>query len=54
MWRNSIETPEEVANTLRKALQFVDTHKLYPSTNYEMAPLSPKVARGKLNALSDD
>ena len=49
---NSIETPEEVANTLRKALQFVDADKLYPSTNCEMAPLSRKVARGKLNALS--
>ena len=45
---NSIETPEEVANTLRKALQFVDADKLYPSTNCGMAPLSREVARGKL------
>jgi 5-methyltetrahydropteroyltriglutamate--homocysteine methyltransferase len=49
---NSIETPEEVANTLRKALQFVDADKLYPSTNCGMAPLSRRVATGKLNALS--
>lgn len=49
---NSIETPEEVANTLRKALQFVDADKLYPSTNCGMTPLSRQVARGKLNALS--
>jgi len=49
---NSIETPEEVANTLRKALQFVDADKLYPSTNCGMAPLARHVARGKLNALS--
>ena len=28
-----IETPEEVADTLRKALQFVDADKLYPATN---------------------
>lgn len=49
---NSIETPEEVANTLRKALQFVDADKLYPSTNCGMTPLSRQVARGKLQALS--
>jgi len=49
---NTIETPEEVANTLRKALKFVDAELLYPSTNCGMAPLSHRVARGKLNALS--
>ncbi|KMK28697.1 5-methyltetrahydropteroyltriglutamate--homocysteine methyltransferase [Pluralibacter gergoviae] len=48
---NAIETPEEVADTLRKALQFVDADKLYPCTNCGMAPLSRRVARGKLNAL---
>ena len=47
-----IETPEEVASTLRKALQFVDADKLYPSANGGMAPLSRQVANGKLNALS--
>ncbi len=49
---NTIETPEQVADTLRKALRFVDADKLYPSTNCGMAPLSRQVARGKLNALS--
>jgi 5-methyltetrahydropteroyltriglutamate--homocysteine methyltransferase len=49
---NTIETPEEVAETLRKALQFVDADKLYPCTNCGMAPLSHEVATGKLNALS--
>ncbi len=48
---NEIETPEEVAATLRAALQFVDADKLYPSTNCGMAPLARSVARGKLNAL---
>lgn len=48
---NTIETPEEVAETLRKALQFVDADKLYPCTNCGMAPLSRDVARGKLKAL---
>ncbi|MEE3215127.1 MAG: methionine synthase, partial [Pseudomonadota bacterium] len=47
-----IETPEEVANTLRKALQFVDADKLYPCTNCGMAPLSRQVARAKMDALS--
>lgn len=50
--RPEIETPEEVAATLRKALQFVDADKLYPCTNCGMAPLSRSVARGKLAALS--
>ena len=49
---NTIETPEEVADTLRKALQFVDADKLYPSTNCGMTPLARHVARGKLQALS--
>lgn len=49
---NSIETPEEVAATLRKALEFVDADKLYPATNCGMAPLAREIARGKLNALS--
>jgi len=49
---NAIEAPEEVAATLRKALQFVDADKLYPCTNCGMTPLSRQVARGKLEALS--
>ena len=48
----NVETPEEVADTLRKALQFVDADKLYPCTNCGMAPLPRHVARGKLGALS--
>ncbi len=46
-----VETPDEVAETLREALQFVDADKLYPSTNCGMAPLPRSVARGKLAAL---
>ncbi|MNL57399.1 2-hydroxypropyl-CoM lyase [compost metagenome] len=49
---DTVETPEEVANTLRKALKFVDADKLYPCTNCGMAPLSRRVATGKLSALS--
>lgn len=46
-----IETPEEVAATLREALKYVDADKLYPCTNCGMAPLSREVARDKLKAL---
>jgi len=49
----SIETPEEVASTLRNALNFVDPDKLYACTNCGMAPLPREVARGKLKALAD-
>ncbi|WP_372360489.1 methionine synthase [Xanthomonas axonopodis pv. poinsettiicola] len=49
---STIETPQEVADTLRKALRFIDADKLYPSTNCGMAPLAREVARGKLKALS--
>ena len=47
-----IETPDEVAATLREALKYVDADKLYPCTNCGMAPLSRDVARAKLSALS--
>jgi 5-methyltetrahydropteroyltriglutamate--homocysteine methyltransferase len=47
-----IEIPEEVAQTLRQALKFIDADKLYPCTNCGMAPLSRDTARAKLAALS--
>lgn len=50
--KHKVETAEEVAATLRKALQFVDAEQLYPCTNCGMAPLPRDVARGKLNALT--
>ncbi len=49
---NTIETPDEVAATLRSALPFVDAHLLHPSTNCGMAPLSRQVARDKMHALA--
>ncbi len=49
---SKIESPEEVANTLRKALEFVDVKNIYPSTNCGMAPLSRNVAIKKLESLS--
>ena len=47
-----VETPEEVADVLRKALAFVDQDKLIPSTNCGMAPLPRDVAQQKLSALA--
>ncbi|RKS21049.1 methionine synthase (B12-independent) [Arthrobacter sp. AG1021] len=47
-----IETPDEVAETLRKALAYVDADKLIPSTNCGMAPFPRDVALAKLSALS--
>jgi 5-methyltetrahydropteroyltriglutamate--homocysteine methyltransferase len=47
-----VETPEDVAATLRAALKFVPAARLYPCTNCGMVPLSRGVARGKLRALA--
>jgi 5-methyltetrahydropteroyltriglutamate--homocysteine methyltransferase len=49
---NVIETPEEVAATIREALRYVAPEKLYPCTNCGMAPMRREVAYGKLAALS--
>lgn len=49
---HQIETPEQVAETLHKALQFVDAKNLYPCTNCGMAPLPRHVAQAKLFALA--
>src|SRR5699024_12739019 len=47
----AVETPQDVATTLRNALQFVDPDQLWPSPNCGMAPLPRTVARAKLAAL---
>ena len=49
----AVETPQDVATTLRNALQFVDPDQLWPSTNCGMTPLPQDVARAKLGALSE-
>lgn len=46
-----IETPGEVAATIRQILAHVPVARLSPSTNCGMAPLPRDVARGKLLAL---
>ena len=47
-----VETPEDVAATLRAALKFVPPERLYPCTNCGMVPLPRTVARAKLKALA--
>ncbi|MGH7322073.1 MAG: methionine synthase [Candidatus Rokuibacteriota bacterium] len=46
-----VETPEEVARTIRQVLELVPPGRLYPCTNCGMAPLPREAARGKLRAL---
>ena len=48
---HEIETPQEVAATLRNALKYVDANKLIPCTNCGMAPLPRSIASAKLEAL---
>jgi 5-methyltetrahydropteroyltriglutamate--homocysteine methyltransferase len=48
---DAVETPEQVASTIRAALRFVSPEKLYPCTNCGMVPLHRDVARAKLHAL---
>lgn len=49
---DAVETPEEVAATIREALRFVAPEKLYPCTNCGMAPMSREVAYAKLASLA--
>ena len=48
-----IETPGEVAATIRKAMALTKPEKLFPCTNCGMVPLAREVARAKLKALAD-
>jgi 5-methyltetrahydropteroyltriglutamate--homocysteine methyltransferase len=41
---DQIETPEEVADTIGRALQFVPKERLFPCTNCGLAPMSREVA----------
>ena len=49
---DTIETPEEVADTIGRALQFVPREHLIACTNCGLAPMSRAVAEGKLKALA--
>jgi 5-methyltetrahydropteroyltriglutamate--homocysteine methyltransferase len=47
-----VETPEEVAETIGRALQFVTRDKLIACTNCGMAPMRRDIAEAKLAALA--
>ncbi len=49
---DAVETPEEVAATIREALRYVAPEKLYPCTNCGMAPMKRDIAYDKLSALA--
>ncbi|MBB3065216.1 methionine synthase [Limibacillus halophilus] len=46
-----VETPEQVAQTLRQAMAYAEPERIFPCTNCGMAPLPRHVAEGKLEAL---
>ena len=46
-----VETPEEVADTIGRALAFVPKHRLLPCTNCGLAPMDREIALSKLEAL---
>jgi len=47
-----VETPREVAATIKAALKYVPRNRLYPCTNCGMAPMSRDIAIAKLKALA--
>jgi 5-methyltetrahydropteroyltriglutamate--homocysteine methyltransferase len=49
---DKVETPEEVADTIRRALAYVPAERLFPCTNCGMAPMAAKIAYAKLTALA--
>jgi 5-methyltetrahydropteroyltriglutamate--homocysteine methyltransferase len=49
---DAIETPEDVADTIGRALQFVPKQRLFPCTNCGLAPMKREVAVAKLEALA--
>jgi 5-methyltetrahydropteroyltriglutamate--homocysteine methyltransferase len=47
-----VETPEQVATTIRSALPYVDAERLFPCTNCGMAPIPYDTALVKLKSLA--
>jgi 5-methyltetrahydropteroyltriglutamate--homocysteine methyltransferase len=48
---DKVETPQEVAATIRTALRYVPAKHLFPCTNCGMAPMRRDIALAKLKAL---
>jgi 5-methyltetrahydropteroyltriglutamate--homocysteine methyltransferase len=49
---DTVETPEEVAATIERGLEFVPPERLFPCTNCGMAPLDRGLSERKLQALA--
>ncbi|MEK9671256.1 MAG: methionine synthase [Rhodospirillaceae bacterium] len=47
-----VETPDQVAATIREAMNYVDAERIYPCTNCGLAPFPRKTAEGKLKSLA--
>jgi 5-methyltetrahydropteroyltriglutamate--homocysteine methyltransferase len=47
-----IETPEEVAATIKEAMKYVDAERIQPCTNCGMTPIAYDIALGKIQALA--
>jgi 5-methyltetrahydropteroyltriglutamate--homocysteine methyltransferase len=47
-----VETPEEVAATIREAMKYVDPERILPCTNCGMTPIAYDIALAKLRALT--
>jgi 5-methyltetrahydropteroyltriglutamate--homocysteine methyltransferase len=50
---DKVETPQEIAEVIGRALQFVPRQRLFPCTNCGMAPMDRDVAVAKLRALAE-
>ena len=46
-----VETPDEIADTIGRALRYVPADRLFPCTNCGLAPMRREVAEAKLAAL---
>jgi 5-methyltetrahydropteroyltriglutamate--homocysteine methyltransferase len=49
---DTVESPEEVAEVIASAAQYVPTHRIIPCTNCGMAPMRRDIAAAKLAALA--
>ena len=47
-----VESPEQVAATIKAALSYVDPERLYPCTNCGMAPIPYDIALAKIQSLT--
>lgn len=50
---DTVETPEQVADTIGLALEHVPRERLLPCTNCGLAPMDRKIALAKLRALAE-